>query len=127
MGSISGTLITVRSGKQGAEMVNGKSNKEYKTEISTLRINAEDLAELGVTAGQTAVMKSPYGQIEVICRQAEGPRGFFFLPLGPVANQIFSSQTAGTGVPDWKGMTVTLVPVVGSAKPLAATGMEECE
>ncbi len=124
MGSMSGILITVRSGKQGAEMVSGKTTREYQAEIATLRINPADLTELGAAPGQTILLKSSYGQITVTCRPAEGPRGFFFLPLGPVANRVFSSATAGTGVPDWKGLPVTLMSGCG-ADEQATAGTEE--
>jgi len=39
MAGISGLLVTVRTGKQGAEMMRGKMNPEYLEEISTLRIH----------------------------------------------------------------------------------------
>ena len=39
MGSLSGLLVTVRSAKQGAEMMTNKLSAEYGREISSLRIN----------------------------------------------------------------------------------------
>jgi formylmethanofuran dehydrogenase subunit D len=109
VGCISGLLITVRTAKQGAEMVCGKSTAKYLEEISTLRIHPDDLADLGLAPSQSARLTSAHGNAIVTCRPAEGPRGLFFLPLGPIANQLFSAAcTQGTGVPDWKGLEVTL-------------------
>ncbi len=109
MGSISGLLVTVRSLKQGTEMMARKLSEEYRREISALRINPADMSELALSEGQPARMKSPSGEITVTCHQADVPRGIFFLPLGPLANQLFSgANTDGTGVPDWKRQPVTI-------------------
>ena len=110
MGIISGILITVRTGRQGATMENGKSTPEYLEETSTLAINPENLAALGMAPGQRARLKSPDGEVIVTCRPTEGPHGLFFLPLGPTASQLISGETHGTGVPDFKGLAVTLEP-----------------
>lgn len=108
---VSGLLVTVRTGKQGAEMVCGKSTPKYLAEIAALRLHPDDLAALGLAADDRAWLRSAHGEAVVTCRPTEGPRGLFFLPLGAVANQLFSaSSTNGTGVPDWKGLDVTLSP-----------------
>ena len=54
-----------------------------------LRINADDMSELGVSDGQEARLASPYGEITVTCHKADVPRGVFFLPLEPLANLLF--------------------------------------
>ncbi|SHI30122.1 molybdopterin dinucleotide binding domain-containing protein [Desulfosporosinus lacus] len=110
MGTISGLLITVRTGRQGATMENGKLTPEYLEETSMLAINPEDLAALEMAPGQPARLKSPDGEVIVTCRPTTGPRGLFFLPLGPTASQLISGETHGTGVPDFKGLPVTLEP-----------------
>jgi formylmethanofuran dehydrogenase subunit D len=109
MGGISGLLVTVRSAKQGAEMMANKLSAEYGREISSLRINPDDMKELAVSEGQPVRMASPYGEVTVTCQPADVPRRTFFLPLGPVANQLFSgANTDGTGVPDWQRQPVTI-------------------
>jgi formylmethanofuran dehydrogenase subunit D len=114
VGSVSGLLITVRTARQGTEMVCGKSNPKYLEEISTVRLNPEDLAELDLASDQQAVLTSAHGQAVVTCRSAEGPRGLFFMPLGEIANRLFSAAcTNGIGVPDWKGLKVTLSRLEG--------------
>jgi formylmethanofuran dehydrogenase subunit D len=108
---LTGALITVRTAKQGTEMECGKMSEKYLAEIATLRLSPEDLAELGLAANQRAVLASAHGQAVVTCRAAEGPRGLFFLPLGEVANRLFSAAvTNGTGVPQWKYLEVTVTP-----------------
>lgn len=110
MGFISGLLITVRTGRQGATMENGKFSSEYLEETTTLAINPEDFASLELSPGQRARLKSPAGEVLVTCRPTEGPRGLFFLPLGPTANRLIGGETYGTGVPDFKGVQVSLEP-----------------
>jgi formylmethanofuran dehydrogenase subunit B len=111
MGGISGLLVTVRSAKQGAEMMTNKLSAEYEREISALRINVDDMQELAVSEGRAVRIASPYGDAIVTCQEADVPRRTFFLPLGPVANRLFSgAHTDGTGVPDWKRQPVTIEP-----------------
>lgn len=111
MNAITGLLITVRTAKQGTEMVCGKDTEKYKQEIATLRVHEEDLAELGLGEQHQALLSSAHGEVVVTCRAADVPRGLFFLPLGQVANQLFSAAaTDGTGVPEWKRLAVRLSP-----------------
>ncbi|OLN28337.1 Formylmethanofuran dehydrogenase subunit D [Desulfosporosinus metallidurans] len=91
-------------------MENGKLTPEYLEETSTLAINPDDFAAIGMALGQTARLKSPDGEVIVTCRPTEGPHGLFFLPLGPTASQLISGETHGSGVPDFKGLVVTLEP-----------------
>ncbi len=112
MGRLNGTLVTVRTAKQGALMMKGKMTSEYLEEISTLRVNPDDMDELALSPGEQARITSPYGEAIVACNPADVPRGLFFMPLGPLANRLFSGlHTHGTGVPDWKGQSVTIEPV----------------
>jgi len=122
MAIIKGQLITVRTSRQGAAMENGKGSQEYLEEISTLTLSADDLALLGIAPGGRAVLKSSEGEVTVTCRTAKGPRGVFFLPLGPVANQLISGETHGTGVPNFKGIQVWL-----EGKTSSETGSREGE
>lgn len=110
--AITGLLVTVRSSRQGVEMMKGKASEGYLKEIASLRINPEDLAELGLSDGDEARIVSPFGEAVVTCRPTDGPRGLFFLPLGQLANRLFSgAHTDGTGVPRWKRQEVTIEPV----------------
>jgi formylmethanofuran dehydrogenase subunit D len=111
MAGISGLLVTVRTGKQGAEMMRGKMNPEYLEEITTLRINPADMAEASLTKGQKARIISPYGEAIVTCQDSDLPKKIFILPLGPVANLLVcGADTDGTGIPAWKGQQVTIEP-----------------
>ncbi|NLA74616.1 MAG: hypothetical protein GX846_03955 [Deltaproteobacteria bacterium] len=111
MARISGLLVTVRTGKQGAEMMRGKMSPEYLAETSALRINPDDMAELFISSGGRVKITSSCGEVMVTCISSDVPKRLFFLPLGPVANRLVSgSDTEGTGVPAWKGEQVTIEP-----------------
>jgi len=98
-------------------MEKGKHSEEYWQEIATLAVNPEDFASLGLDQDKRAVLKSAAGEITVTCRPAEGPRGIFFLPLGPLANRLLNGETHGTGVPDFKGIPVTLTAEADGERP----------
>jgi formylmethanofuran dehydrogenase subunit D len=112
MACISGMLITVRTSRQGAAMEKGKLTPEYLEETAMLSVCPADLGALGLAPGQRARLASENGEVVVTCRAVEGPPGIFFLPLGPTANQLMGGDTRGTGVPDYKGVTVTLEPEI---------------
>ncbi|NLI91659.1 MAG: tRNA CCA-pyrophosphorylase [Peptococcaceae bacterium] len=111
MNSIEGLLITVRTGRQGAAMEKGKFSAEYIKEISTLVINPEDFSSLGLGSEKKAILKSHSAEITVTCQSVEGPKGIFFLPLGPLANMVIDGETNGTGVPNYKGIPVSVTAV----------------
>ena len=77
MVALSGLLVTVRSAKQGAEMMANKLSAEYGREISTLRINPDDMHQLAVSEGQRVRIASPYGEAIVTCQGADVPQGSF--------------------------------------------------
>ena len=85
-----------------------KLSEEYARETSCLQINAEDMHELAVSDGQSARITSPYGEVTVTCHPANVPRGVFFLPLGPLANQLFSGANTEVRRVVWPSRTETL-------------------
>ena len=107
--SISGQLITVRTLKQGASMEKGKlHNEEYLQEISTVSLNDQDLESLGLGDNMQALLKTSAGEVVVTCRPGGGAPGYFFMPLGHVANSVTPSDSQGTGVPNFKGVEAVL-------------------
>ena len=106
--SLSGQLITVRTSKQGAAMEKGKFTREYIDEISSLTLNHKDLDALGLGGDMKALLKTSTGEVTVTCRPGDVPQGYFFLPLGAVANSIIEAETYGTGVPNYKGVAAVL-------------------
>ena len=80
-------LNASRSSKQGTLINVGKESDEYKALTNTMTMSAEDMAELGLTEGQMAVVRSEFGQAEFKCTAGKVPLGMIFVdsnaePLG---------------------------------------------
>jgi formylmethanofuran dehydrogenase subunit D len=73
-----------------------------------LNVNHEDISELGLQADMRAVLQSDDAEIIVTCRETQGLKGIFSLPLGQAANRLIGKETYDTGVPEFKGIPVRL-------------------
>jgi formylmethanofuran dehydrogenase subunit D len=61
-----------------------------------------------------------HGSVVVAGRISKGlDEGVAFFPYGPWANQVFGSETDGTGMPAYKGVEATLEPAKGEVPSLA--------
>jgi formylmethanofuran dehydrogenase subunit D len=78
-------------------------------------MDVSDMKELHVFPGQTVRVKSEYGQVVVRAVKAtQGPHpGLVFIPMGPWANQVTGTITESTGMPQYKGVPVTIEPAPG--------------
>jgi formylmethanofuran dehydrogenase subunit B/formylmethanofuran dehydrogenase subunit D len=66
---------------------------------------------LGIENGERVRLTTPAGHIVLTARPAEGvARGECFVAIGPYANHIISSETHGTGMPDFKSQHVEVEP-----------------
>ena len=108
-------LIPGRTSEQGCGISEGKSNSKYQTEITTLRIAPEDLAALGVAAGDQVRLRSEFGEASVQVSEAkkdELPPGVFFIAYGDASSRLMGGDTHGSGMPTSKGIDVS-VEVIG--------------
>jgi formylmethanofuran dehydrogenase subunit D len=104
-------LIPGRTSRQGTTLNEGKFTAAYLEETSTLMMNPEDMARLGVKAGDRVRLRSGQGQIELPCQAAkagEMPKGVLFLPYGDMSSRLMGGDTHGTGMPDSKSFDVEL-------------------
>jgi formylmethanofuran dehydrogenase subunit D len=72
------------------------------------------LESLGLEEGDPVRVETKYGSVIVsskIDRRAEP--GVVFIPCGPYANAIIGSETEGTGMPEFKGITAQLFAAKG--------------
>ena len=76
-------FIAGRTIKQGQQENMGKLRDEYLAVVSTLDMNSEDLAELGLTPGMPVRVRSEWGQAVYTCAEGDLPRGMVFVPYGP--------------------------------------------
>jgi formylmethanofuran dehydrogenase subunit D len=104
-------LIPGRTSRQGTTLNEGKFSSAYVEETSTLLMNPDDMARLGLQKGERVRLRSEQGQIELPCQAAkpgELPPGLLFLPYGDLSSRLMGGDTHGTGMPNSKGIDVEL-------------------
>ena len=107
-------LIPGRTSRQGTALNEGKFTPGYVDEISTLFMSPEDMARLGLKAGDRVRLRSEQGQVELPCQAAKAgelPPGVLFLPYGDLSSRLMSGDTHGTGMPNSKSFDVELEKV----------------
>src|SRR5262245_59227072 len=108
------TLIAGRSSKQGTSLNAGKLEAEYREVTSTLEMNADDMARLGLRDGDKVRLRTDMGEIVVACKGRKVqdlPLGLLFLPYGPPSSQLMGGDTAGSGMPISKNFEVEVEPL----------------
>jgi formylmethanofuran dehydrogenase subunit D len=108
------TLIAGRSSKQGVSLNVGKLAGEYVEVTTTVEMNLDDMARLGLKEGDSLQLRSATGETVVRCKgrkPEELPAGVLFLAYGPASSQLMGSDTAGTGMPLSKNLDVEVEPL----------------
>ncbi len=104
-------LIPGRTSKQGCGISEGKFKQDYQEETNTLQVSPQDMARLGLAAGDRVRLRSESGQIEVAVTPARGdelPPGLLFIAYGDLSSRLLGPDTHGTGIPTSKGLDVEL-------------------
>lgn len=107
-------LIPGRTARQGTSMNESKVKGDYLQETLTLFVCPDDLARLGLKAGDRVRLRSEQGTAEVFCQPAKAgelPPGLLFLPYGDASSRLMGGDTHGTGMPTSKGIDVELEKV----------------
>jgi formylmethanofuran dehydrogenase subunit D len=113
------TLISGRTSQQGVALEVGKTSDQYFKSVSYVDVSAEDAEAMGLEDGKPVEVATPHGSVVVAGRVSKGLEvGMAFFPYGPWANQVFGSETDGTGMPAYKGVVATLEPVKGEVPSL---------
>jgi len=108
------TLIAGRTSKQGTSLKAGKLKDDYISVTSTVEMNAEDMARLGLEDGDRVRLTSAAGETVLTClgRKPEDlPTGLLFIAYGPPSSQLMGSDTALTGMPLSKNLEVEVEPL----------------
>ena len=106
------TLISGRTSQQGVGLEVGKTSDQYFRSVSYVEVSAEDAEAVGMNDGNLVEVATPHGSVVVSVRVSKDlEKGMAFFPYGPWANQVFGSETEGTGMPAYKGVEATLEPV----------------
>ena len=122
MAEIKVTLISGRTADQGSSLEIGKTSDEYRENVALIELSKKDAEELGLSDGDHVDVKTDYGSTVVKCRLSEKlDPGLAFMPYGPWVNQVIGSETKGTGMPDYKGVQVT----ISSAKSASILTVKE--
>lgn len=97
-------LNTGSTVRQGAVIKGGrKMTDDYVKEAAYCDLNPRDMERLERPAKVT--VRTVVGAVTVYARVDEGiSEGHAFIPRGPWANTIISSDTMGSGSPYYKGM-----------------------
>jgi len=108
------TLIAGRSSKQGVSLNVSKLEGEYVEITTTVEMNADDMARLGLKEGDSVRLRSATGETTVHCKGRKPqdlPAGILFLAYGPSSSQLMGGDTAGTGMPISKNLDVEVEPL----------------
>ena len=117
-------LNTGRTIHQGMA-VEHKASPDYNAAVSVCYMNPVDQMDLGIDQGARVSLTSRAGIIVLTTRAAEEVnRGEVFVPLGPYANHLISAETHATGMPDFKGEPVDVIPTEEPVKDIDSV-MEE--
>ncbi len=104
------TLITGRTRKQAVGMHKGKDSPEYHAATRIVEMNPEDMARIGIAEGGLALLRSAVGEVALTAHEGTLPAGLVFVPMGTTVNAIIGTETFGTGMPSFKGLTVEVAP-----------------
>jgi formylmethanofuran dehydrogenase subunit D len=97
-------LISGRTIDQGSNLEN-KMSEEYFDAVAFCEMNEADMEKLTVSADENVKVKTNYGEVVVKAKKGEGnPEGLAFIPMGPWANAVVSSDTKGAGMPSFKDL-----------------------
>lgn len=112
MTTIEANLISGRTFMQGVAIEGHKHEEDYVKACGICEMDVSDMKKLKVYPGQTVRVKSAYGEVVVRAVKAtQGPHpGLVFIPMGPWANQVTNPNTWSTGMPNFKGVKVTIEP-----------------
>lgn len=107
-------LIAGRSSKQGTSLNEGKLKQNYIDVTTTVEMNLDDMARLGLKDGDKVRLRTDMGEAVVHCKgrkTVDLPPGLLFIAYGPPSSLLMSGETAGTGMPISKNLDVVVEPV----------------
>ena len=119
MKQIEVVLISGRTTDQGVSLEVGKTSEQYFNSVARVEMSVADADALELEDGDAVEVSTSHGTVVVLSRRSEGlDQGLIFFPYGPWANQVFGADTAGTGMPSFKGIKATVNPVDGRPQTL---------
>jgi formylmethanofuran dehydrogenase subunit D len=104
-------LNASRSSKQGTLINVGKESAEYEELTNTMTMDPGDMALIGLSEGQMALVRTEFGEAPFKCQAGKVPEGMVFIAYGPPTCKLMGGSTDGTGMPLSKGWEVEVVPL----------------
>ena len=104
-------MIPVRTTKQGQQVNIGKDHDDYRSMVTTLTMNPDDMKARGIAPETSVRVRSDEGEAVFQCKEGKVPAGMVIVPYGPPTCQLMGSVTDGTGMPTSKGWEVEVEPV----------------
>jgi len=107
-------VLTGRSLAQGRAKER-KFSDEYMQASAACEIDPDDLASLGIQAGQNVRLVNGRGSVVLRAVQSsQAPhRGMVFVAYGPWVNVLMDPDSDGTGMPTLRGIEVEVLPATG--------------
>jgi len=109
-------LLTGRTIDQGTSKEHGKLSSEYQESVAICEIDPSDLKELALKQNSNIKISTKCGSVVVKAiesKRAPHPK-VIYMPYGLWANLLIDSQTHGTGMPSFKGITAYMEPAPDS-------------
>jgi len=98
-------IISGRTSQQGVGLEMGKTSEEYFESVSYIELSTGDAGSLGIGDGDPVKVETAHGSVVVSAKLSDKLEpGTSFFPYGIWANQVFGSETGGTGMPHFKGI-----------------------
>jgi formylmethanofuran dehydrogenase subunit D len=104
-------LNASRSSRQGTLINVGKESAEYEELTNTMTMDPGDMALIGLSEGQMALVRTEFGEAPFKCQAGKVPEGMVFIAYGPPTCKLMGGSTDGTGMPLSKGWEVEVVPL----------------
>lgn len=109
MEKVNVTLISGRTTQQGVGLEEGKTSENYVKNVRYVEVSSIDAESLDLREGNPVKISNENGSVIVEWRKsATLEQGMAFIPYGPWANQLFSYETEGTGMPKFKGIKAVI-------------------
>ena len=105
-------LLTGRTIEQGVGKESGKGTQLYFESTTMVYMDEMDMKKLGIKNNDHVLVTTKEGS--VVLRAIKHPRGampgLIYIPYGPWANAICSTETTSIGMPSFKGTPVEVKP-----------------
>jgi formylmethanofuran dehydrogenase subunit D len=108
------TLLTGRTLRQGQGKEYGKLSERYLKSVAVCEMDPDDMKRLGIRENENVRIATDSGSVVVrAVKSLRAPHlGAVFVPYGPWVSLslIMNSETHGTGMPSFKGVTAEVEP-----------------